>query len=192
MRRSSFLAMSVASVLLAAPALAASDYYLKLGSVKGESTERAAGGAIEVSSFSWGASNSGSARTGSGGGAGKASTQDLSATTVVSPRDAASGLATGKRQHKPVAAATTDGQAASGTPVSADASVQSVSVVIPAASSSATQALDRACATGEHIKNAELGGRGQRYQMTDVVVSSCAVVGNERKYEFRGHVTVLK
>jgi hypothetical protein len=59
----------------------------------------------EVMSWSWGASNSGaftgsssaSAGKSSGGGAGKVSVQDLS----VTKRDAASGLPTGKRQHKP-------------------------------------------------------------------------------------------
>ena len=186
------LAMSTASILLAAtPALAASDYYLKLGGVQGESTKQAAAGTIEVSSFSWGASDSSAARAGTGGGAGKVAVQDLSATSVASPRDAASGLPTGKRTHKPVAV-TTDGQAAAGASDAPEAPTQTVSVVIPGTSSSTTQALDRACATGEHIKNAELGGKGARYQMTDVVVSSCSVSGNARKYEFRGHITLLR
>lgn len=196
MDKRNFLAMTAVSALLAAsPVLAASDYYLKLGGVKGESTERAAASSIEVSSFSWGLSQGSSARAGSGAGAGKASMSDLSATAVVSPRDPASGQATGKRTHKPVAAPTTDGQASSSGADVADSSVKSVKVVIPGASSASTQALDRACATGEHIKSAELGGkggRGERYQMTDVVVSSCDVTGNARHYELKGHVTLIK
>jgi hypothetical protein len=55
---------------------------------------------VEVSSWSWGASNSGTFAKGSGGGSGKANVQDLSMTK--SSRDIATGQATGKRQHKPV------------------------------------------------------------------------------------------
>lgn len=55
-------------------------------------------GTIELQSWSWGVSNSGSFSQGSGGGAGKVNVQDLS----VTKRDAASGQATGKRQHKPI------------------------------------------------------------------------------------------
>jgi hypothetical protein len=59
----------------------------------------------DVMSYSWGATNSGSftgssdtkAGKSSGGGAGKVSVHDMS----VTKRDAASGLPTGKRMHKP-------------------------------------------------------------------------------------------
>lgn len=71
----SMLVMS-AALLAASPAFAASDYFLKFDGVEGE-----AGTVIEVASWSFGVCNAGQC------------------TTVKSPRDAASGQATGKRQH---------------------------------------------------------------------------------------------
>lgn len=183
--RSAFACSALLAALASAP-LAAADVYLKLDTVKGESSaDRSA--PVEISSFSFGATNAGSAKTGSGGGTGKASMSDLSATGVVSPRDPQSGLPTGQRMHKPMAtAAVADngGAAAAGTEV--------VTVVLPAAESDASRTLDRACANGTHIARAELGNKAQRLSLTDVVVSSCTASASERRYEFRGHVTVLK
>ena len=59
-------------------ATGASDYYLKIAGIPGESTAVGHAGEIEIESFSWGASNSGSTSTGGGGGAGKVSFQDFS------------------------------------------------------------------------------------------------------------------
>jgi type VI secretion system secreted protein Hcp len=181
-------------VLAGAPAVAASDYYLKLGDIKGESMERAAGRSGEVLSWSWGTSNAGSARTGSGMGAGKVAMQDLSvAAAAVQPRDAASGLPTGKRQHKPMAAAVdATGGTTDATADVADATVRSVSIVMAAGDDSLSQQLDRACTGGKHIEKAELRAPGQQVEMTDVVVASCTVAGKQRQYELRGHVTLIK
>lgn len=195
------LAVLCGGLVAGTAAVAASDYYIKLGGVQGESTERAqAGSSMEVQSWSWGASNPSAARAGAGGGAGKASMSDLSATeSVKSPRDAASGQATGKRQHKPVAM--DSGGTTGTTAVSADATVatvapaggvRSASVVMVGPANATSQQLDRACASGKHFDKVELVHRGQATEMHDVVVSSCAVAGNERRYEFRGHVTLMK
>jgi type VI secretion system secreted protein Hcp len=56
------------------------DIFLKLGDIKGESLDSKHKDEIEVLSFSWGISNSGSMAFGSGGGEGKASFGDLSFT----------------------------------------------------------------------------------------------------------------
>lgn len=72
---------TTAGLALATPAMAASDYLLELDGVKGESAAT-----IEISSWSWGVSNPSVAEH----------------HEVKSPRDAASGLATGKRQHEPI------------------------------------------------------------------------------------------
>jgi type VI secretion system secreted protein Hcp len=53
------------------------DYFLKLKGVDGESTDHKHKGEIDVESFSWGETNSGSHVTGGGGGAGKVSMQDF-------------------------------------------------------------------------------------------------------------------
>jgi type VI secretion system secreted protein Hcp len=54
------------------------DIFAKLGDIKGESLDDKHKDEIEIMSFSWGVSNSGSMAYGSGGGEGKASFHDLS------------------------------------------------------------------------------------------------------------------
>ena len=55
----------------------ATDIFAKIGDIKGESLDSKHKNEIEVLSFSWGVANSGSAAPGGGGGAGKATFQDL-------------------------------------------------------------------------------------------------------------------
>lgn len=73
-----FLLRAVGALALAASLSchAATDYFLKLDGIDGESTDDRHKGEIEIQSFSWGVSNSGSFSSG-GGGAGKASFQDM-------------------------------------------------------------------------------------------------------------------
>jgi type VI protein secretion system component Hcp len=159
-----------------------------------ENSEQAASApaSIEVSSWSWGASNPGMAKS-SGMGAGKVNVQDLSR-AAQSPRDAASGLATGKRQHKPItvtkpmevgAAAQTLGAPKIGEATTLVAEIQESATV-------ANSALARACASGKHIAKATLTARGQTTEMKEVVVSSCAVTDNVRRFELTGHVTLIR
>jgi type VI secretion system secreted protein Hcp len=56
----------------------ASDIFAKLGDIKGESLDSKHKDEIEVLSYSWGITNSGSMAFGSGGGEGKATFHDLS------------------------------------------------------------------------------------------------------------------
>ena len=58
----------------------AADQFLIIKEIEGESTDKKHKGAIDVLAWSWGMSSSGSFHMGSGGGAGKASYQDLSIT----------------------------------------------------------------------------------------------------------------
>ena len=58
----------------------ASDIFAKIGDIKGESLDDKHKDEIEVLSWSWGVSNAGEMRGGSGGGEGKASLHDLSFT----------------------------------------------------------------------------------------------------------------
>jgi type VI secretion system secreted protein Hcp len=53
------------------------DMFLKLDGIKGESTANKHEGEIDIMSFSWGVSQSGTLAFGGGGGAGKAQFQDL-------------------------------------------------------------------------------------------------------------------
>ena len=56
----------------------ATDIFAKIGDIKGESVDAKHKDEIEVLSFSWGVTNSASTAPGGGGGAGKATFQDLS------------------------------------------------------------------------------------------------------------------
>jgi type VI secretion system secreted protein Hcp len=57
---------------------------LEIDGIKGESTDAKHPNTIEIESYSWGASNDGSAAHGSGAGAGKVHFQDLHFTAQVS------------------------------------------------------------------------------------------------------------
>lgn len=59
------------------------DFFLKLGDIKGESTDATYKDWIEVLAWSWGMSQSGTMHTGTGGGTGKVSVQDFSVTKYV-------------------------------------------------------------------------------------------------------------
>jgi type VI secretion system secreted protein Hcp len=56
------------------------DMFIKIGDLKGESQDQKHKDAIDVLSWTWGVSNTGSAHVGGGAGTGKASVQDLSFT----------------------------------------------------------------------------------------------------------------
>jgi type VI secretion system secreted protein Hcp len=58
----------------------ASDIFAKIGDIKGESLDDKHKDEVEVLSYSWGVTNAGAMRGGSGGGEGKASFHDLSFT----------------------------------------------------------------------------------------------------------------
>jgi type VI secretion system secreted protein Hcp len=57
--------------------MAAVDYYLKIDGVEGESTDAKHANEIDVESWSWGETQSGTAGHGGGGGAGKVTMQDF-------------------------------------------------------------------------------------------------------------------
>ena len=74
-------------------------YLLEIDGIKGESTDSKHPGTIEVESFSWGLSNTGSASAGGGAGAGKASFQDFSFVTPVSQASPELFLACASGEH---------------------------------------------------------------------------------------------
>jgi type VI secretion system secreted protein Hcp len=59
------------------------DMFIKIGDIKGEAQDAAHKDEIDVLSWSWGMSQSGTMHTGGGGGSGKASVHDLSFTKYV-------------------------------------------------------------------------------------------------------------
>ncbi|WP_020475104.1 Hcp family type VI secretion system effector [Zavarzinella formosa] len=77
----------------------ASDFLLEIDGIKGESKDDKHKDTIEIASFSWGASNSGSQGSGGGGGTGKVSFNDLSLTGQVSKASPLLFLACANGQH---------------------------------------------------------------------------------------------
>lgn len=59
------------------------DMFFKIGTIKGESRDITHKEEIDVLAWSWGASNSGTTHIGGGGGAGKASVQDIAFTKYI-------------------------------------------------------------------------------------------------------------
>ena len=81
----SFLLTLLAPIVVAGSLNAASvDYLLEIDGIKGESSDDKHREAIEIQSFSWGVSNSGTFGSGGGGGTGKVSFQDVHFTARIS------------------------------------------------------------------------------------------------------------
>lgn len=135
---------AVASVAIV-PVAYAADAHLIVGDAKG-----AAPAAIEIQSWSWGASNQTSTSTAQG--------------RTTAPRDAASGMATGKRMHKPFPIARADLAEAA-----AQSEVQGFTLTLDGASPLAEQM----CAKGKHIAHATLRTAEGDYALDDVTVSEC-------------------
>ena len=86
--------------------MAAVDYFLKIADIEGESTDDAHGGEIDVLSWSWGETNSGTHAGGGGGGAGKVQMQDFHFTMKVNKATPKLFLACATGQHIPEATLT--------------------------------------------------------------------------------------
>jgi type VI protein secretion system component Hcp len=74
--RSIAIVVACVGLLTGGPGLAASDYYLHIEGIEGESATRASAEPVAVLSFSWGASNPPTVRSAGSKGTGKMSVQD--------------------------------------------------------------------------------------------------------------------
>ncbi|WP_158158409.1 type VI secretion system tube protein Hcp [Pseudomonas sp.] len=79
------------------------DMFIKIGDIKGESQDTAHKDEIDVLSWTWGMSQSGSMHMGSGGGAGKVNVQDLSITKYVDKSSPNLMMACSSGKHYPEA-----------------------------------------------------------------------------------------
>jgi type VI secretion system secreted protein Hcp len=79
--------------------MAAVDYFLKIDGIDGESSDSKHKGEIELLSFSWSESQSGTFSHGSGGGAGKVSMQDIHFTSKVNKASPKLTLACASGEH---------------------------------------------------------------------------------------------
>ena len=194
MRKSLSLTLAAAcgSLLLAGPASAASDYLLEIDSIKGEAGVKSPPKSIEVSSFSWGMSQSSAVRESpaqaSQGATLRESPTKTSQTSAV--RESPTKVSTGMTQ-QPAGAVSADQSIATGVAPATD-SIKTFSLTVAEPGNATAAYLVKACASGKHIPHAVLTTRQGRYEMTDVMVTSCAVSGNERRHELTGHVTLIK
>lgn len=84
----------------------ASDMFIKIGDIKGEASDKTHKDEIDVLSWSWGMSQSGTMHGGGGGGAGKVSVQDLTFSKYVDKASSPLGLACCNGTHIPEAVLT--------------------------------------------------------------------------------------
>lgn len=189
MRTSQWAWMAAVS-LCAMPVLAASDYYMKLGDIKGESKDHKQ--TIEVMSWSWGQSQGGSAGSTKGGATARSPAPTASVeTAVVAPRDAMSGMASGKRTAAAAGDLDGDGRADVAAAEPQLDAVNEVTLRIRESPTLPSRARS-GCAAGTHFGNVDLGGKGKRYQMHDAVVTACEIQDGVRTMKVKGHVTLLK
>jgi type VI secretion system secreted protein Hcp len=86
--------------------MAAVDYFLKLDGIEGESADSKHKGEIDIQSFSWGATQSGTFAGGGGGGAGKVAMQDFHFVMQVNKASPKLMLACANGEHIPKAVMT--------------------------------------------------------------------------------------
>src|SRR5262245_54497218 len=79
----------------------ATDYYLKIDGIEGESEDDKHKGAIELQSFSWGETQQGTMAFGGGGGAGKVQFQDIHCASHTSKASPKLAIACATGQHIP-------------------------------------------------------------------------------------------
>jgi type VI secretion system secreted protein Hcp len=79
-----FTVVVLASAASMVPTAAmATDMFIKIGDIKGESTDDAHKDEVDVLAWSWGMSQTGTTHGGAGGGAGKVNVQDITVTKYV-------------------------------------------------------------------------------------------------------------
>lgn len=96
--------------------MASADYYLKIDGVEGESMTEGFEKQMQIESWSWGSTNSGSAAQGSGLGTGKATMQDFHFVIQNGKASVQLGLNNWKGNHIPTAVLTCRKTTGDGTP----------------------------------------------------------------------------
>ncbi len=166
----------IASLLAGGTAWASSDYLLQIEGIKGEAASQGPP-ALEVMSFSFGASQPGAVGNGSLGAGRMASSSRHQKTGHVTlmKREAAPGA----MPSAPMAAGDVDGMAG----VKAPRSPGPGTVTLHMDGSPAQVAARRTsvCAQGKHFPSATLSGRGKTWVLSDVMVSSCAREGDQEE-----------
>lgn len=187
-------ALGVAACLgVSTPAMAASDYLLKLDGVDGEAAVSG-----EIVGYSWGMSNPGTVAQ-----ANVTAPRDMSSGQASGKREAPSGLPTGKRTHKPAVTVTasqntqslresptrasTGGVAVAAGDLDGDGVADFLDATRVAEVDGFTLTFDKAspvlarlCANGKHFPKATIVARGQELVIEHGTVSGCAAGAAQR------------
>ena len=166
----------IASLLASGTAWASSDYLLQIEDLKGEAATLRPP-ALEVMSFSFGASHPGVVGNGSSGtGRMTSSRHTKTGHVTLMKREAAPGA----MPPAPVASGDVDGDgmADAMTPRSSGPGAITLHVDGSPAQVAARQA--SVCAQGKHFPSATLSGRGKTWVLSDVMVSSCAMADGQQ------------
>ena len=165
----------IASLLASGAAWASSDYLLQIEGIKGEAASQSPP-ALEVMSFSFGASQSGAVGNGSLGAGRMApsSRHQKTGHVTLMKRKAAPGAT----PSAPVADVDGDGMTAVMAPRSSGPGAITLHVDGSPAQVAARQA--SVCAQGKHFPSATLSGRGKTWVLSDVMVSSCAMADGQQ------------
>lgn len=199
---------AAATIGFATPALAASDYYLVIDGVDGEASV-----AIEVQSWSWGATNLGAAsgtNLGSSGQDGVARETPSSRPTVTASQNTQSlREAPTRRVTKLTASQNSQSLRESSAAPDLDgdgrADLSALEQLVEVsgftlALAPGSPAARQLCSGGKHIAKAHLVGRQGVIDFEDLAIGSCSEAGagavalkvTGKTKEFKGHVTLLK
>lgn len=172
MDKTGFRTLLVACALAALPAWSASDYYLKLGGVEGELADGTPAEPMAVAAWSWGQSNPSTVR-------------------LAAPREPQTGQASGKREP---AAAASEPPAATGAKRQHSPIVfqKALDLVVTESDSPTLKYLLERCASGAPIADATFASATERWELKEVVVTSCALSGGQRTMSLKGHITLIK
>ena len=167
----------IASLLASGGVWASSDYLLQIEGIKGEAASQSPP-ALEVMSFSFGASQSGAVGNGLlGAGRMAPSSRHQKTGHVTLMKREAAPVAT---PSAPVADVDVDGEGMTAVmaPRSSGPGAITLHVDGPSAQVAARQA--SVCAQGKHFPSATLSGLGKTWVLSDVMVSSCAMADGQQ------------
>ena len=169
----------ITSLLAVGTAWASSDYLLQIEDIKGEAATQNPP-ALEVMSFSFGASQPSAVGNGSlsAGRMAPSSRHQKTGHVTLMKREAAPG--TMQPGASPVAIGDVDGDGMTDamTPRSSGPGAITLHVDGSPAQVAARQA--SVCAQGKHFPSATLSGRGKTWVLSDVMVSSCAMADGQQ------------
>ena len=168
----------IVSLLAGSTAWASSDYLLQIEGIKGEAATRTPP-ALEVMSFSFGASQPGAVGNGSlSAGRMASSRHTKSGHVTLMKREAAPGTTQPEASPVAIGDVDSDGMTDVMSPRSSGPGAITLHVDGSPAQVAARQA--SVCAQGKHFPSATLSGKGKTWVLSDVMVSSCAMADGQQ------------